>query len=30
MEVLDAESLKIVKDYFFKTMKGVKSLDYRI
>jgi len=30
MDVLDAKSLKKVKDYFFDSMKGVKSLDYKI
>lgn len=30
MDVYDTYSLKLIKDYFFKTMKGIKSLDYRI
>jgi len=29
-DVLDSNSLKLIKLYFFNTMKGVKSLDYRI
>jgi hypothetical protein len=30
LDVLDARSLKLVKDYFFDTMKGVKSYDYKV
>jgi len=30
MDAYDTYSLKLVKEYFFNTIKGVKSLDYRI
>ncbi len=30
MDVYDTNSLKLIKEYFFGTMKGIKSLDYRI